>query len=490
MRKIVWGILLFITVLIIIFILNTNGYFANSKSKETSYIEINNFGAMGDGKTDDTVAFQKAALENGVLRLDSGKTYLINKTIVLDLNKIKGIQANNAKIFVSKDIPAFHLKGNKITGGAEPPSNTGLEQEFSAVIEGLHVYSNNHKGTALVLDGTFGVNISNSHFYNLKKGIELINKNRNVIITENHIWDIKEYGIHYNNANTHQSIISNNHISYAKIALFFENGDVHNTQINSNDIEVGHSVNNNTLSAIQVICYKLNSQFSQAQIIGNSIEDHFLAKEGILNFNAKSFDPSKVKSDQAPYVGMIELVGNEFSGSSRAIILDNINDLIVNGNTFKLIKEVFISIFTSGEGINISGNTFSGKLDKDSGGKVLHVEGGIAGYSSSLRFFTLNNNTAYNLSNNLITIKRKDMVKEEFEVSELIISNNILNTSSSKDTVKLADYVIDINVPSLKATIINSNIITGENINQKALRISGENENNLLIKDNIVNGLK
>ena len=491
MRKIKWKELFFTLTLMIFYGLNDEDSLINKQSTDSfSYIDIMEFGAIGDGKTDDTVAFQKASQENGVLRLDSEKTYLINKTIVLDLNKINGIQANNAKILISEDVPAFHLKGNKVDGGAEPPSNLGLEHEFSAVIDGLHVYSKNHIGTALVLDGTFGVNISNSHFYNLKTGIELINKNRNVIITENQIWDVAEYGIHYNNSNAHQSIISNNHVSYAKIAIFFENGDVHNTQMNSNDIEVGHSVNNNTLSAIKVICDKLNSQFSQAQIVGNSIEDHFLAKEGIVNLYAESMDTSQIRADQVPYIGMIELVANEFSGSSNALILENINDLIVNGNTFKLITDVFISIFTGGEGINISGNTFSGKLDENSGGKVLEVEGGVVGYSSSLRFFMFNNNSAYNLSDNLISMKRKDGLKEEFQVSVVSICNNILNTSSLNDTVKSTDYVIDINVPSLKATNFSSNIITGENINLKALRISGENESNLVIKDNIISGLK
>ena len=491
MRKIKWKDLFFTLTLIIICGLDDGDSLVTKKSTESSnYIDIKNFGAIGDGKIDDTLAFQKAAQEIGVLRLESGKTYLISKTIILDLSKINGIQANNAKILISEDIPAFHLKGNKVDGGAEPPSNLGLEHEFSVVIDGLHVYSKNHIGTALLLDGTFGVNISNSHFYNLKSGIELINKNRNVLITENQIWDVAEYGIHYNNSNTHQSIISNNHVSYAKVAILFENGDVHNTQMSSNDIEVGHSANNNTLSAIQVICDKLNSQFSQAQIVGNSIEDHFLAKEGIVNLYAESMDTSQIRASQVPYIGMIELVANEFSGSSNALVLENINDLIVNGNTFKLITDVFISIFTGGEGINISGNTFSGKLDKNSGGKVLQVEGGVAGYSSSLRFFMFNNNSAYNLSDNLISMKRKHGIKEGFQVSDVSISNNIFNTSSTKDTVKSTDYVIDIDVPSLKTTNFSSNIITGHNINQKALRISGDTESNLIIKDNIISGSK
>lgn len=479
-----WKELTFAFILMIIVGLVIGYSLATTKSVEKSnHIEIHKYGAIGDGKTDDTLAFQKAFEESGVISLESNKTYLISETVVMDLSKIKGIQGNNAKILLKTDIPAFHITGNKVDDGAEPPSNVGLEDEFAAVIEGLHVYSNNHQGTALVLDGTFGVNISNSHFYSLKSGIELINKNRNVIITENHIWDMTDYGIHYNNTNTHQSIIANNHISYAKVALLFENGDVHNTQLNSNDIEIGHSESGATLSAVQVIANELNSQFSQAQIVGNTIEDHFHATEGILNFYAENFDPSKIGADDVPYIGMIELVGNEFSGSSKAMVLENSNDLIINANTFKLIEEVFISIFTGGEGINITGNTFSGKIDKDSGGRVLEVEGGKAGFNSSLRFFMFNNNSAYNLSDNLIRIKRKDGVKEEFQLSDVSMSNNILHTT------KAADYVVDINVPTLSTTIFSSNIITAGS-KRNAIRVTGENESSLVIKDNVVSGLE
>ncbi|WP_298472120.1 hypothetical protein [uncultured Psychrobacillus sp.] len=483
MKNFKWKELIFTLILMMIVGLIIGYSLATTKSLDQSdYIEIHKFGAIGDGKTDDTLAFRKASKERGIISLESGKTYLISKTIFLDLSTIKGIQGNNAKILVRGDIPAFHLTGNKLEDGAEPPSNVGLEDEFSAVIEGLHVYSNNHQGTALVLDGSFGVNISNSHFYSLKKGIELINKNRNVIFTENQIWDMADYAIHYNNTNTHQSIITNNHISYAKIAILFENGDVHNTQLNSNDIEVGHSENDNTLNAVKVIASEVNSQFSQAQIVGNTIEDHFHAKEGLLNFYAETFDPSKIGTDDVPYIGMVELVGNEFSGSSKAVVLENSNDLIVNGNTFKIITEVFISIFTGGEGINITGNTFSGKINKDSGGRVLEVKGGKTGFNSSFRYFMFNNNSAYNLSENLINIKRKDGVKEEFNVSNLSMSNNIFNTT------KATDYVIDINVPSLTNTIFSSNIITTGSNN--ALKITGENESSLVIRDNIVNGLE
>ncbi|SER71686.1 glycosyl hydrolase family 28-related protein [Psychrobacillus sp. OK032] len=463
----------------------------NTQSMQVSgYIDLNNFGAVGDGKTDDTEAFKQAAQQEGIIRLEPGKIYLISSTIKIDLTNIKGIQANNAKILLSGDFAAFHLKGNKTNGGAEPLSNVGLEQELSPVIEQLHVYSNNHEGTALILDGTFGVNISKSHFYKLKKGIEVINRNRNVIITENHLWDIAEYGIHYNNVNLHQSIITNNHISYAKIAMFFENGDVHNIQINSNDIEVGYSINNNTQSAIQVVCDKPDTQFSQAQIVGNSIEDHFLAKEGIIYFYSKVFDPSAISSDKAPYIGMIELLGNEFSGASKALVLDNIHDLTVNGNTFKLITEAFISIYTGAEGINISGNTFSGRVGKNYGGKVLSVEGGKAGVDSALRFLNFNNNTAYNLSDNPISIKGKEGVKDDFKVSELSISNNIFSSSSrTGDSVNLTGYMIDINVSNISGVSINSNIITGGRINENGLRLSAQSYSNMIVKDNIISGL-
>jgi polygalacturonase len=51
-----------------------------------TYINVEDFGAIGDGKTDDTFAIQKAikyAFDNGVKRLIfQPKTYLLNKKMV------------------------------------------------------------------------------------------------------------------------------------------------------------------------------------------------------------------------------------------------------------------------------------------------------------------------------------------------------------------------------------------------------------------------
>ncbi|MGE6487453.1 hypothetical protein [Paenisporosarcina sp. NPDC076898] len=490
----VFGIITFIlTSAIILYIADLNISFSEKNAhhvEASTHIDVSSFGAVGDGRTDDTKALQEAARQHGIISLESGKTYLISSTIELNPAIAKGIQGNNAKILLDADLPAFHLKGNKTDGGARPTENVGLEDEFSFVIDSLHVFSRDHRGTALILDGSFGVIVTKSHFYNLKKGIELINKNRNVIISENHLWNLAEYGIHYNNANVHQSILTNNHISYAEIALFFENGDVHNTQIMGNDIEVGYLKNNDTRSAIQVVCDKPKTQFSQSQIVGNSIEDHFLAKEGIINFYSKTFGPSSADSNLAPYVGMIEIMGNELSGSSKALVLENINDITINSNTFKLISEVFISIFTGGEGINMSGNIFSGREGKNYGGKILHVEGAKAGINSTLRFLNFNNNTSYNLTENPISIMRKPGLTANFKISEINISNNTFGSATKKeDATKLTGYIIDIDVPHVSGATITANIIKGSSINENGFRLVSKTNDHIIIKDNMISGL-
>lgn len=92
--------------------MNPDKFFPNELRPDKNELAfINNYGAKGDGKTDDSKAFQKAinsfSGKNGTIVLDSTKTYCIKSTIVVPYNV--SIDGNLARI--------RPLSGGTLTGG-------------------------------------------------------------------------------------------------------------------------------------------------------------------------------------------------------------------------------------------------------------------------------------------------------------------------------------------------------------------------------------
>lgn len=64
---------------------------------------ISQYGAVGDGTTDDTDAFEKAFATTDVLYLDSGKTYVVSRA--LTTSTVEEIHGNGAKILNKSGVP-------------------------------------------------------------------------------------------------------------------------------------------------------------------------------------------------------------------------------------------------------------------------------------------------------------------------------------------------------------------------------------------------
>lgn len=121
-------------------------------------ITVNQFGAKGDGVSDDTVAIQKAmdyAMDNKLKLEFVRKTYIISNSLVI--NRPKGylgliIDGNNAEIKTPNAIPGEYLLDIK-TEYTESYSTSGL------IIQNLYV-NGNYKNK--------GINIDLFHFWSLK----------------------------------------------------------------------------------------------------------------------------------------------------------------------------------------------------------------------------------------------------------------------------------------------------------------------------------
>ncbi len=225
------------------------------------------FGAKGDGKTDDTAAIEHTLKQgDGVLEFPRGN-YLITKTITIHLNDtgrcaITGSGAT-AKIIMAGQGPAFHIIGTH-AGTASPLSfkpEVWAAQRMPTVtqieIEGPAQHMRTQPGTpapgaapvpdtatpgavadGFRIEGTMQATFEGVLLRNLRHGIHITKRNRNIIISHCHIYHNTGIGIYLDAVNLHQINITGSHISYNRQGgIRSERSEIRNFQITGNDIE-------------------------------------------------------------------------------------------------------------------------------------------------------------------------------------------------------------------------------------------------------------
>lgn len=204
---------------------------------------VSEFGAVGDGRADDTEAIQHAFRKgDGLVQFGRG-TYVVSSTIDVRLNETKriGIDGSNgiAKIVMTGAGPAFRLVGTH--GGTADPNSFDPEiwaRQRLPQISGLEIEGQHPEADGIELNGTVQCIVSDVALRGLRHGIRLFQRNRNVLISNCQIYHNTGVGIFLDRVNLHQINITGNHVSYNRLGgIRIEGSEVRNLQITGNDIE-------------------------------------------------------------------------------------------------------------------------------------------------------------------------------------------------------------------------------------------------------------
>ena len=204
---------------------------------------VREFGAVGDGRGDDTEAIQHTVSQgDGMLYFPPG-TYRITQSIEVRLAKrgplsIDG-SGGSAKVVMAGPGPAFRLAGTH--GGTGDPgsrkSNVASHQRLPTIrnieVEGAHAEADGFELVETMQSVFEGVMVTRC-----RHGIHLIKRNRNVLISHCHIYFNTGVGVYLNGVNLHQINVASSHISYNRLGgIRLERSEVRNLQITGNDIE-------------------------------------------------------------------------------------------------------------------------------------------------------------------------------------------------------------------------------------------------------------
>lgn len=200
------------------------------------------FGAGGDGKSDDTVALQKAVDSGlGDILLPRG-VYRITKPIAVDLDKvgftsIRG--SGTATIVMDGPGPAIKLIGTHL-GTADPQTvkeNVYLKQR-TPIVEGLEIVGRHEQSLGIEAVRTFGLIVDKVTIRDTLHAIRLAVRNRNVIVSNCHLYKNRGVGLYLDECDLHQINVVGSHISYnSGGGIVVRGGGVRNLHIGACDIE-------------------------------------------------------------------------------------------------------------------------------------------------------------------------------------------------------------------------------------------------------------
>jgi len=292
-------------------------------------------GTIGDGVADDTRAIQQA-VDSRVsdLRLPRGR-YRITQPIVVNLDTVGPTSLSGdgtATIIMNGPGPAIRFVGTH-EGTAGPSTfkdNVWLNQR-SPMVDGIEIVGNHPDARGIEADGTMQLTITRTVIRKALHGIHLVNRNRNVVISECHIYENRGAGIFYDAVDLHQSNIIGSHVSYNEQGgVVVKGGNVRNIHIGTCDIE-GNMGGGDSAPSANVWLDSTGGSIAEVAIVGCTIQhSHEAPDSANIRFNGES---SPVRFTEETRHGHITIADNVLSDVQVNIDIANARGVTITGNT-------------------------------------------------------------------------------------------------------------------------------------------------------------
>ncbi len=292
---------------------------------------VSDFGARGDGQTDDTQALQRALDEGGGHLVLAPGTYLIHRPLRVDLRQTGRVGiagADGCATLVMRGAgPALKLVGSH-EGTASPQSLTTqvLQNERLPTVSGLEIVGEHPEAIGIHLEALWQPTLSGVHVRDCLHGIHVYRQNRNLIISACHVHHCHGIGVFYDHVNLHQSNILGCHISYNRGGgIKVLESEIRNLQITGNDIE--YNVDHEAAESADIWIESRLSSVREGTIASNTIQA--VPSPGGANIRIRGWDDASRHK-----VGHWAISGNLISSQQVNIHLAYARNVVITGNVF------------------------------------------------------------------------------------------------------------------------------------------------------------
>lgn len=208
---------------------------------------IRDFGAVGDGQTDDTDAIQHALADaDGLIEFPRGE-YRISKPIIVELNNVSRTaitgSGGTAKILMAGPGPAILFAGTHDKTADPAGFKPGIwKHERMPLLSEIEITGDHPEADGIRLEGVMEPTLTSVLIRKVRNAVHLTKRCRNVLISHCHIYQNTGIGVFMDHVNLHQTIITGNHISYCRLGgVRIQGGEIRNLQITGNDIEYNNN---------------------------------------------------------------------------------------------------------------------------------------------------------------------------------------------------------------------------------------------------------
>jgi hypothetical protein len=301
--------------------------------EEPSFANVRDFGAVGDGLVDDTAAFLKAIdSKRGVVVVPRGK-FRISQPLVVELDKVGYIALEGrgiGQIIMAGSGPAIRFVGTHNRGSADPQTIQGnvWQNQRMPTVDGIEIIGAHEEADGIEASGTMQLTITRTRISQCRHGIHLVKQNRNIVISECHIYHNRGIGIYYDHVSLHQSNIIGSHISYCDGGgIVSRNSAVRNIQIGSCDIESNQGMHGEPTANI-LLDSTQSEGTAEVAITGCTIQHNSKSPNSA---NIRILGPSDNRKKQW---GQVTITGNIFSDVTTNVHLQGVRGVTLSANTF------------------------------------------------------------------------------------------------------------------------------------------------------------
>lgn len=300
---------------------------------------VKSHGAKGDGVSDDAEAIQKAVdSKSGSIRFPAGN-YRISKTIEVNLDMVGWtaiVGDGTARIEMTGPGPAIRFTGTH-EGTADPASfkeNVWQKQRMPRVC-GIEIVGGHPEADGIEASGTMQITIESVLLRELRHGVRLVKRNRNVLISACHIYHNRGVGVYLDHVNLHQTNIVGSHISYnGGGGVVVRGGEVRNVHISGCDIEANMDLAGEPTA--NVLFDSTEGSMAEGAIVGCTIQ-HARTTPALNSANirilGKGVFGTKGKQQEVN-CGHITIGDNVLSDIQTNIHLSGARGVTITGNTF------------------------------------------------------------------------------------------------------------------------------------------------------------